>query len=274
MELKKDKIAAVVVWFNPGAKEVDAIRLYNEDVARVFVVDNTPADNASLLAGLGNVEYVPLMENRGIAAALNEGCRRAAKLGSEWILTMDQDSRWDIHSIPEYINEVQQYENFDETGIFTPYHDCDGHPERHHLNGRFEPKNVVMCSGNLLRTDAWSLAGGFREDFFIDSVDDEMCCHLRQLDYRIIRANHIYLNHMLGEGVQYVPIIHHPYIAHKAWRYYYISRNMHRMIRLYPDMTKYYKKAMRKYLKRLMLYDWDDKIAKLRNLRKGWYEEN
>ena len=273
MELRKDNIAAVVVWFNPGQKEVEAIKLYCADVSHVFVIDNSVTSYSALVEEVENVEYVPLFENKGIAAALNVGCARALSFGVEWVLTMDQDSRWDIHTIPEYLKEVAQFENFDETGIFTPYHDCDGHPEQHHLNGRFEHKNVVMCSGNLLRLSAWELSGGFREDFFIDSVDDEMCCHLRELGYRIIRANNIYLNHQLGEGVRYVPLIRHPYIPHKAWRYYYISRNIHRMMRLYPDMRKYYSKAMRKYVKRLLLYDWDDKVAKLRNLRKGWYEE-
>lgn len=273
MELSRNNIAAVVVWFNPGQEEVDAISLYHNDVSRVVVVDNSASSNADLLNGLQNAEYIPLFENKGIATALNTGCRKALEYGAEWFLTMDQDSRWDIHSFHDFLGEVAEYGQCDNVGIFTPYHDCDGHPETHHRNGRFEERRMVMCSGNLLRAEAWLKANGFRDDFFIDSVDDEMCCHLWKLGYKVVRANGIFLNHQLGEGIKYLPFTHHQYIPHKAWRYYYIGRNIHRMMRLYPDTRKYYRREMRKYVKRLLLYDWDDKVAKLKNLKKGWYEE-
>ena len=271
MELNRDKIIAVVVWFNPSSTEVDAISLYNSDVRRVVVVDNSSHDNSSLLTSIPNADYLPLLENRGIAEALNIGCKRAAELGAAWILTMDQDSRWDIHSIPQYLEEITQYPEFDKVGVFSPYHDCDGTPERHHHNGRFEQKQIVMCSGNLLRTEAWHKAGGFRNDFFIDSVDDEICCHIRQLGYQVVCAHHVLLNHHLGDALLRTRILRHQYIPHQPWRYFYIGRNMHRMLRLYPDMQGYYRKSMRKYIKRLLLYDNDRKFQKLSNLLRGWF---
>ena len=258
MELSKDKIIAVTVWYNPEPSDAQTIALYNRDVCSVIVVDNSAADNASFIhaiPGLDNVEYIPLLENTGIAKAQNVGCKRALELGAEWALTMDQDSQWTKHTVSQFITEANQYELIGKVGIITPYHDVDGDPTQHHLNGRFELKNVVMSSGNLLRLKAWQQAGGFREDFFIDSVDDEMCCHIRQLGYIVVRANNIFLSHHLGEPIRIVPVIHHEYIPHKAWRYYYIARNIRRMMRLYPDLQKYYAKAMRKYVKRLLLYD-------------------
>ena len=262
-------IIGVVVWYHPAQKEVEALELYRNDVSHVIVVDNSETNNHALCAHLPNVRYLSLGENRGIAAALNAGCKEAMKMGAEWVLTMDQDSRWNQHSVAQYIQEAEQYESFDQVAIFAPFHDCDGHPETHKRPGRFQQLRIIMCSGNLLRLKAWQEVGGFREDFFIDSVDDEICCHLRQQGWQIIRTNEILLTHRLGNGVQIVKIIHHPYTSHAAWRYFYIARNMRWMVQLYPEMRKYYKKYLRKELKRLVLYDWDDKHYKIKNYLRG-----
>lgn len=262
-------IIGVVVWYHPAQKEVEALELYRNDLPQVVVIDNSETNNYTLCAQMPNVRYLSLGENKGIAAALNAGCKEAQKMGAEWVLTMDQDSRWDKHSVPQYIAEAEQYEAFDHVAIFAPFHDCDGHPETHKRPGRFQQLRIIMCSGNLLRLKAWQEVGGFREDFFIDSVDDEICCHLRQKGWQIIRTNEILLTHHLGNGVQIVKIIHHPYTSHAAWRYFYIARNMRWMVQLYPEMRKYYKKYLRKELKRLVLYDWDDKCNKIKNYMRG-----
>lgn len=271
MESKSiNNIVAVTIWYNPGMTECDAIKSYADDVTKVIIVDNSDNDNSYLVTSFQNVEYIPLHNNLGIAAALNVGCKRAIELNADWVLTMDQDSRWNQHSVRQFIDTATQYDDFDKTAIFSPFQDTDGVPQSHHQHGDFEPRLVVMCSGNLLRLAAWEQTNGFREDFFIDSVDDEMCCHLRQLGWKIIRVNKIYLSHKLGNGAELVPIIRHMYIAHSAWRYYYIARNIHRMMRLYPDMKRYYHRAVRQYIKRLLLYDWNDKRNKLREFHRGW----
>ena len=138
------------------------------------------------------------------------------------------------------------------------------------VGGRFEDRELVMCSGNLLRLKAWQQANGFRDDFFIDIVDDEICCHLRQLGWQVIRANQIMLTHHLGNGVKYLGPTKHPYTPHPAWRYFYIARNIRRMFPLYPEMKPYYKHQVYKYLKRIFLYDFDHKGDKLKAFYKGW----
>lgn len=264
-----DNLYAVVVWFHPTEKEYTTLSLYKEDVAHVIVVDNSETDNRSLLQVDQRVTYLPLMQNYGIAYALNRGCELAMQAGAQWVLTMDQDSRWNQQTVKEYVEEIMQYPQFDKVAIFSPFHDCDGTPEKHHKHGRFETREVVMCSGNLLRLNAWQQTE-FREDFFIDLVDDEICCHLRQLGWQVVRANNILLTHKLGNGIKYFGLTKHPYIPHPAWRYFYIARNIRRMLHLYPDMQKYYRKQVYKYIKRLCLYDYNDKIHKLREFWRGW----
>ena len=266
---KFNHIIGLVVWYHPAQKEIEALSLYRNDFEHVIIVDNSETDNSALCAKMTNVHYIPLLANKGIAAALNIGCAQALQMGADWVLTMDQDSLWNQHSVPQYIAEAALYPDFDKVGIFAPFHDCDGHPQTHRRPERFEQKKIIMCSGNLLRLKAWQDTGGFREDFFIDSVDDEICCHMRQLGWQVVRTNQILLTHNLGNGVQIVKIIHHPYTSHAAWRYFYIARNMRWMVQLYPEMAKYYKKYLRKELKRLFLYDGDDKCNKIKNYLRG-----
>lgn len=268
-----NRIVGLVIWYNPTKKEVQALSLYNTDLERVIIVDNSATDNSRLCAALDNITYIPFLSNKGIAAALNRGCAEAESMGAEWVLTMDQDSLWNQQRLREYIAEAALYEDFDKVGIFSPFHDCDGTPEKHKKIGRFQEMKIIMCSGNLLRIRAWKQANGFKEDFFIDCVDDEISCHIRQLGWQIIRTNRIMLTHHLGNGVQIVKIIQHPYTAHPAWRYYYRGRNMLRMAQLYPEMAKYYRGHALKEMKRLLLYDWNnDKTDKLRNYTRGLRE--
>lgn len=268
--VKINHIAAVVVWYHPAIHEIEAVRLYANDVEHLIIVDNSDKDNTSLTTTIPNAIYIPCMENIGIASALNRGCERAVQVGCEWVLTMDQDSLWNQQSIAQYIAEAEAYPEGDKVGIFSPYHDCDGTPEKHHRKGRFEKRSMQMCSGNLLRLSAWQQAGGFKDDFFIDLVDDEICCHLWQLGFQVVRLNNICLTHHLGEGVHPLPITKHPYTPHPVWRYYYIGRNLQHMMQLYPEHRTYYRKHAYKELKRLCLYDWSDKWHKLSRYLRGW----
>lgn len=268
---KINHIAAVVVWYHPTACETKAVRLYADDVEYLIIVDNSDNNNAALTASLPHVTYIPCLENIGIASALNRGCEKAVQLGAEWVLTMDQDSLWNQQTVPQYIAEAEAYQEGDQVGIFSPYHDCDGTPEKHRRNGRFEKRMVQMCSGNLLRLSAWQQAGGFKDNFFIDLVDDEMCCHLWRMGFQVVRLNHICLTHHLGNGVRLLLLTKHPYTPHPTWRYYYIGRNLQRMIQLYPEHRAYYRKHAYKELKRLCLYDWSDKCRKLHCYLSGWH---
>lgn len=272
MEFKNiEHICAVVVWFHPTDSDAVAIQAFNQETDQVFVVDNSGTDNRSLLAQVANVTYINLGGNKGIATALNVGIAQAVQNGAEWVLTMDQDSRWDQHSVNEFIQTAAQYEPLDNVGIFSPYQDIDGMAWRHHTKGVYEPRQVVMCSGNLLRISVWEQIGKFREDFFIDRVDDEICCRMRAFGWEIIRINTIHLTHRLGVGLRYSPILRHPFFTHVPWRYFYIAKNTRSLIKLYPSMAPYYRLELMKYVKRLLLYDWEDKVAKLINFCRGLY---
>jgi len=185
---------------------------------------------------------------------------------------MDQDSEWKQQTVEDYIVEANQYEHINEVAIFSPYHDAGPYARKGDRSIRFASWRMVMTSGNLLRLSAWQQAHGFRDDFFIDCVDDELDAHLLALGWQIIRCNRIALDHALGNGAHYVPGTKHSYTAHPAWRYYYIARNLQRMAQLYPQRARYYRRRTRKELKRLCFYDWEDKCSKITQLLRGWKE--
>lgn len=267
--INKSQVWAVVIWYNPSIDNRNNIQLYQKDVEGVIVVDNSESDNSKLLDD-SSIIYLPQYKNLGIAAALNIGCKEAIRHGAHWILTMDQDSKWNQHTLREYIAEANTYPQIEHVGIFSPYHDCDGKPETHHRNGRYELKMNTMCSGNLLNINAWKQTNGFREDFFIDLVDDEICCHIRQIGLQVIVLNNILLTHRLGNGIQHSKLLRRSHTSHPVWRYYYIARNIHIMISLYPDRKKYYRSQVFKYIKRICLYHRDHKLAKLQHFYRGW----
>lgn len=103
------------------------------------------------------------MENLGIATALNIGCEAALNANAKWILTMDQDSKFDRFSLADFITEANQCPTFDKVGIFSPYHYC-GETKRKKRE-RFQTVLTTMTSGNLLRAEAYRKCGRFRDDF-------------------------------------------------------------------------------------------------------------
>lgn len=246
--ITKSNTIAVVVWYHPTEEQKQLVRLYEPYVRKVIVIDNST-------------------DNKGIAWALNKGCEQASQLGAEWVLTMDQDSRWDQQSVDTYMAKANQYADQDKVAIFSPYHDCGG---KIRTTRDYEPMRTFMCSGNLLRLSAWQQTGGFKEDFFIDLVDDEINCHVRQLGWQLVRINSIHLTHNLGEGQHFTRLFHHSYTPHPAWRYFYIGRNIQRILKLYPQDRKHFRQLRRKVLKRLVFYDAQQKGAKLCAFVRGW----
>lgn len=268
---KFNNIVAVLVWYQPTTHDAELLSCYGEDVSRLIIVDNSEKDNRSLLANYSFVDYLPLGSNKGIATALNQGFQKAMTYGADWVLTMDQDSQWKHGGLTQFVQEAEQYADFDQVGIFSPLHETGKVIRAHKIAQQFEPRQMVMTSGNLVRVSAWEQAKGYREDFFIDCVDDEFDCHLLQLGWQIIRINTTRLSHPLGEGTQRLLRSKHTYTTHPAWRYFYIARNLRAMAQLYPHRSHYYKRRLRRELKRLFIYDWTpDKWKKIATFVKGY----
>ena len=265
-------IVAVVVWYNPTVEQAQNILSYIHDVHQVIVIDNSTASNSHLLVGVEekSYKYIPLKSNLGIATALNKGCEEAIKLNAKWIMTMDQDSCWEQSQLLSYFDLINSFPNLDEVGVFSPRQIYNGHVIKSpHI---YEDKIAVMTSGCLISTKGFQLTKGFRDDLFIDEVDNEYCMHIHQLGLRVITVNNAYLAHQLGElrTVKLFGIWKKQYIGHPPFRYYYMVRNNLILSKCYPMYQKFHRNRLKKLVKRIVLYNNINRIESIKMCLKGW----
>ena len=270
--IQQDNLYAVVVWYNPTEEQAHSLLSYLWAVRHIIIVDNSQKNNNSLLSDIPkeNYTYIPLGDNLGIATALNRGCRTAIDAGAEWILTMDQDSVWDKEQLLYYIDTANKYPNIKRVGLFSPRQDYTGHIR--HYPTDYEEKIAVMTSGCLLSTEGFRATNGFRDEFFIDEVDNEYCMHIHRLGMQVVIVNNALLVHQLGEKrmVRFMGLWRKEYIDHAPFRYYYIVRNNLQLSKLYPEYKTFNKKRLIKTIKRIVLYDRIHKCESLRMCLRGW----
>jgi rhamnosyltransferase len=207
--LNSPKIYAVVVTYFPDDAVVANLRALQPQVARVVIVDNTgPHGSRSRLDVFrveGEVTVILNADNRGLAAALNQGLVLAAAEGADWIATFDQDSRAPDGYCAGLLAGFAACPEPAHVGMLAPIY------QDHSLGFRYSPAaslegdarpvapvTVAITSGNLLRADAVRAVGGFREDFIIDCVDFEYCLRLRRGGWTIYEIRDVVLDHAQG----------------------------------------------------------------------------
>jgi rhamnosyltransferase len=226
------KIAGVVVLYNTDIGIIDKIMSYVSEVDILFVIDNSDIKDEALLSHIRKIDKCFCIDNngnQGIANALNAGARLAIENNCEYLLTMDQDSKF-ISKDP--IREMVQVSlEYPHTAIISPIHKSIFT----HIPNYKNNVSVIfsaMTSGNLLSLRAFQKIGNFREDYFIDYVDAEFCLRARMNGFAILQCNTAILEHNLGN------ITKHKYwhaTNHSCLRRYYITRNRLVTMLLYKE---------------------------------------
>lgn len=217
------RVTAVVTWFRPDAGALlvldDALRECDD----VVVVDNTPRGEPTLEAPDPRVRLLRPGRNLGLAGALNLSLAHAP--GSA-LLLLDQDSRLPIGLVERLLVHLAAVD----VGAAGPAPwDAE---EKRYLDPRTARRPtvaelpVLITSGLLVRREALAEVGPFREDFFVDAVDLDLCLRLRRAGYRLLQDRSLRLPHRLGAtrwhrvlGVG-VRATHHP-----DWRVASAARN-------------------------------------------------
>lgn len=238
---------ATVVFFHPDESIFDNVRAFINDVDGLLIIDNSEPSSPlsdALKREHPNAVVITNQQNRGIAVALNQSVRYATENGFDWLLTMDQDSRFAQGALKTMKDYIAAQDS--PPAIVSPFHLTPGAPAPAHGATTKKDLRITMTSGNLLSLDACKVCGPFDEKLFIDSVDHEYCLRLRKKGFRIVRLNAAVLHHSLGR------IAYHRALGmsfkttnHSAVRMYYITRN-----RLYV-MTKYMAFDMRFFVREL-----------------------
>jgi rhamnosyltransferase len=279
-------VCAIVVSYHPDADFPIRLRSVSPQVGTIVVVDNGSADTKRNLlreaASDPKIDVIFNVENFGLARALNIGIQRAVTLGYSWVLLLDQDSRvdrdmvrtlWDIQvSIPDRERLAVVGSNYSDITSRAP-----GTIEHAALDGDWEEVEFVITSGSLLPLAAYFALGPFREEFFIDYVDEDYCRRARAKGYRVVRSRKHLMSHAIGSPTQ------HEIFGVKKWttnhspdRRYYIARNNTVLLREYGNFRagmwalKSLSRCLRQ-CKRIMLHE-PMKTRKIAAVIQGWWD--
>jgi rhamnosyltransferase len=279
-------VCAVVITYHPDSAFPTRLSGVSAQVGMIVIVDNGSADaERSMLreaASNSKMDLVFNAENLGVARALNIGVERAAALGYSRVLLLDQDSRVDhdmvrtlsvIHaSFPDRERLAIVGSGFNDPTKRTAGAIGDDSPGEPWVDAE-----CVITSGSLLPLAAYRAIGPFREEFFIDYVDEEYCRRARAKGYRVIQSRKQLMSHTIGS-----PTVHEMFgmrkwtTNHPPDRRYYIARNNTVLLREcgnYPAglwALKSFGRCLR-LCKRIALYE-QLKTRKIVAVGHGWWD--
>lgn len=266
------KIAGVVVFYHPNESVLENIDSYIEKLEKLYVYDNSENSHKHLVKRYGDkVEYLSQNENMGIAFALNTGAKRAIEDGFEWLLTMDQDSRYENEEFQKLIDYIKKEET-DNIGLISPWHVIKTGIKK--PSEEVEDVVEVMTSGNLVSLSAYQKIGGWKDWMFIDSVDIEFCMNLHTHGYRVIRLNYAELKHELGD-IKIKHVLGRNLVCsnHNYIRRYYIVRNINYVYAMYhkdfPEYCEFIRNGLKGAFRNVLVFE-KDKYRKLRNMYRGY----
>jgi len=192
------KLACVVVLYNPTPNILKKMKLYADIFDMVVLVDNSMENFQECFIKNSNIEYLPLLQNNGIANALNIGLDKVSKLGYKWAMTLDQDSIMTEECVSKLKMQIMKADWKTAAIIGANYE-----PEKLESEGEFIDLNFMITSGSVMNIEIYQKTGCFIADMFIDAVDYEYCYRLKSNDYHIKRLNSALFTHKIGEPTYY-----------------------------------------------------------------------
>ena len=239
------RIAGAVVLYNPDKDVVEHINTYLHFLERLYVMDNSTKNIEFLdeIKEIDKVEYISLNGNQGIAKALKDASEKAIAEGFNWLLTMDQDSKYPTEDF-KYIKDFIESKDISKVGCIGINYNGSNWTDKDDNKTQYEEVNFNISSGMLINLEAYQQVLGFREELFIDLVDFDICLQFQEKGFKIILFKNIILEHNLGEmylgKFLFKKVLIH---SHTPLRYYYIYRN-------YSYLKKHTSATYNKYLKK------------------------
>ncbi len=208
---------------------------------QVVVVDNG-SENAPMVEAAAKEAGCRLIfnsQNRGIAAALNQGAALAQAEQFEWLATFDQDSLIPPGAIASNLNCYALHPGRERVASMGMNHRDRGTGRGYHKKWSiiedeksWRSVRSSITSGSMVRMDVMVEIGLFDESLFIDAVDHDLCMKMRHLGYLIIENKDVIMVHSVGNsesrrlfGREFA-VSNYPPI-----RQYYFARNLLEVIR-------------------------------------------
>lgn len=271
------KIAGMVTLYNPEKEVANNLSSYLKDLDVLYVIDNSPNENRDKLPKSKKIKYFPNFDNLGVATALNIAAKQAIESGYEWMLTMDQDSKFKKENLKQMIDYIKQ-NDCKNIGLVSPWHVINTGVKK--PRKKIDYPLEVMTSGNIINLKAYQEVNGFKDEYFIDDIDIEYCMNLNIHNYKVARLNYVELKHDLG-NIEIKHFLGRNFVCsnHNAIRRYYMVRNTFYLYDLYknhfPEYCNFLKRGLRGQLQNIILFE-KDKFKKVRNMYRGYcdYKHN
>ncbi len=231
----KENICAVIVTYHPddGFKErvIDILK----QTGQVVVVDNNSSKHetayiSDLSLSLG-FNAIFNSGNLGVAAALNQGVKWAMEKGFSWVLLFDQDTVVKDYMIDSLGEVYDAYPYKDRIAVIgsnytDSYTNRQLHKDEMEEGQLWVEKKTVITSGSLIPVKIFKIVGMFREEFFIDHVDDDFCLRAKHKGFKVILALKEVMRHSLGASTMHnLPWRQTGTSNHSPMRRYYMTRN-------------------------------------------------
>lgn len=243
-------LSCIVVTYQP---DISILRCqFNglpED-AGLLVVDNASsptlvAQMTQLLESRPRSRFLRNPENRGLAAAINQGIKEARDFwpDTEYALLLDQDSEPLTGAIEELLDQARYLRTYNAnaacvgpslfdlgTGLHHGFHQQKGW-----LWKRVRPlpgdSRPVRCSslngsGTLVPIDLFESLGGLDESLFIDHVDTEWAFHVLAKGHALYGVPQAEFLHRMGENSKRIWLLGwRPWPMRSPQRHQWLFRN-------------------------------------------------
>jgi rhamnosyltransferase len=245
------------VAYNPGEEIVRAVQAVASQVTWLIVVDNASAgegagwvhrgvESAVKMMGASRVLALWNPENYGIAQGLNQGLAQARSLRADFVLLLDQDSIVSGGYVDRLLADYYELRatipigalvgwNVDQRGgaippLLVAYCNRRG---AYHDSSRQE-LFLAKTSGTFAAVSTFDVVGDFRAEFFIASVDHEMCFRLRRARLKTILIPDARIEHPWNRTIR-VHFVHRSAEVedHAPARQYFAARNSLATAKLY-----------------------------------------
>ena len=223
---------AIIVTYFPDAQFPERLDKVLSQFPLAIIVDNASSDQAAEMlrnvAAMSNVLLLTNNSNLGIGSALNQGMELALQQGFEWVLTLDQDTL----AYPDMRETLSNgYINNSSGDIIIGGNYWNANRHRNFITcsdeeNKYIERKTLITSGTLLSVDLVKRIGGFREDYFIDSVDHEFCLRARANGCKILMCCKPVMRHSIGIAkVRNYRLSNLSSFNHSPVRKYFIARN-------------------------------------------------
>lgn len=233
------RIGACIITYNPDISVlITGIESLISQVDKLIVTDNGSKEKDTLqdiCAKYDKVQFIPLGENKGIAAATNIALQEFAELKYDFVLTSDQDSVYPADYVIKFKNNKELL-NDDNIAVYTPvFFDENGADyapvivesrffvKKTRAVDKFTDVFQAIASGMIINLNLLQTIGMMDEDLFIDWIDLEFCWRVHFYQKRIVCCKDMTIHHKLGD--KSVDIGYRK-VSLRSWiRNYYITRN-------------------------------------------------